>query len=132
MSWLRVAIGIFAMLHGIGHLTWFLGAWFARGVDVDQTWLFAGGITITSPVGRFFGVAALLVTAGFVAAGIALSTGAPWWPPVLLASAGLSVVIVLPWWNVSPGTTVINALLASTALSVVTLFPAARSYARLP
>lgn len=132
MTWLRIAIGIFAMLHGAGHLTWFLGAWLSRGVDAAQPWLFAGGVTITSPVGRLFGATALLVAVGFVATGIALLTGATWWPPVLLVSAALSVVVVVPWWNVSPGTTVINALLANLVLVAVTLIPAARTFAHLP
>lgn len=76
MSWLRIAVAVFVILHGAGHLTWFLGAWLSRSVDAAQPWLFAGGVTITSPVGRLFGAAALFVAVGFVATGIALLTGA--------------------------------------------------------
>jgi hypothetical protein len=99
MGWLRVAVAVFAMLHGGAHLMWFLGAWIPRTHAVGpEPWLFSPGVTITGAVGRLSGLLALAAATGFVAAGIGVLTAAAWWSAVMLAAAGLSVVVVVPWW----------------------------------
>jgi hypothetical protein len=121
MGWLRVAVAVSAMLHGGAHLMWFLGAWIPRTHAVGpEPWLFSPGVTITGAVGRLSGLLALAAAAGFVAAGIGVPT-----------AAGLSVVVVVPWWPASFPPS-LNATLANVGLVLVTAVPALREFAHLP
>lgn len=131
MGWLRVAVAVFAMLHGGAHLMWFLGAWIPRTHAVGpEPWLFSPGVTITGAVGRLSGLLALAAAAGFVAAGIGVLAAA-WWPAVMLAAVGLSVFVVVPWWPASFPPS-LNATLANVGLVLVTAVPALREFAHLP
>lgn len=64
--------------------------------------------------------------------GIGLLREATWWAPALWACAVVSLIVVVPWWRVSPGTTPINALLADAGLVGVAVVPVARQFAQLP
>lgn len=61
-----------------------------------QSWGFSPGVAITSAMGQAAGL--LAVTAGFSVAGIGVSTAAAWWAAVMLVAAGLSILVVVPWW----------------------------------
>jgi hypothetical protein len=123
MSWPRVAIAVFAMLHGVGHTLWFLGAWFPRShVTSDRSWLLPFDVRLTSPVGKAMGLLSLLATGSFLAVGIGLWVGTAWWPGLLLGAATISIVVVVPWGPVAVPASV-NAMLANTALLTLLLVP---------
>ena len=132
MGWLRIAVAVFAMLHGVAHVNWFVGAWVPRaGLVGSQPWLFSSGETLSSAVGRLAGLAALAVAAGFVTAGVGVLKAAPWWPAVMLGAAALSVIVVVPWWRASFPPS-LNATLTNVGLVLVTVVPALRDLAHLP
>jgi hypothetical protein len=124
MSWFRPLFALFLILHGLGHAIWFLGAWTPVGeLRSEQPWLFSGGVTMDSPMGRLLGGLALVAVVGFVAAGWGLLGQQDWWRSAAIASALLSLVVVVPWWDASPGTTSINATLADAAILAIALLP---------
>lgn len=127
MTWARIPLAVFLMLHGIGHSIWFIGAWIPAAKLVGaEPWILGGRVTLQSPIGHIMGLAAGVAMVGFAAAGWGLWTGADWWRPLVLLSAAVSVVSVLPWLHASPGTTVLNATLANVALAVFVMLPLSR------
>jgi len=126
MTWLRVPVAIFALVHGLGHAIWFAGAWIPRtGLVTDRPWILPGEVTIESPLGKVLGLLSLAALVGFAAAAFALFTEEGWWRPTLMASSAVSLVAVVPWWRSSPGTTALNAALADVGLFVFALLPVA-------
>ncbi|HET7235428.1 MAG TPA: hypothetical protein VFK59_03240 [Actinomycetota bacterium] len=124
MGVLRLLFAMFLILHGLGHAIWFMGAWVPVGeTRFREPWLFSEGVTIESPAGKVIGLLALVTTVGFVAAGWGLLGREDWWRATAIASAVLSLIVVVPWWRSSPGTTSINATLADVAILLVALLP---------
>ncbi len=73
-------------------------------------------------MGKLVGVLALAVLIGFVATAWGIWTQTSWWPPLLLGSAALSMVVLVLIWN--PVLTVsARALLANIGLTAATLMP---------
>jgi hypothetical protein len=132
VGWLRTVVAVFAMLHGAAHVTWFVGAWVPRAALVGaQSWLFSPGVEITSVVGRLAGRVALAVAAGFITAGAGVLIAAAWWQPVMLGAAGLSLLVVVPWWRASFPPS-LNATLADVGLVLLAVVSALRDLAHLP
>jgi hypothetical protein len=124
MLWIRVAIGVFALAHGSGHSIWFLSSRAHGDGLVDEwPWALPGRVTISSPIGRLFGMLAMLAEVGFFIGALGLIYQQDWWRETIMASAVVSAVAILPWSGRSPGNTVINALLGDAALFIIALLP---------
>lgn len=103
----RIAIGILLILHGLIHLgaasapvpgredegafRFFMGegrSWLLRGMGASDStsWWIALGLVIAA-------------TIGFVAAGVVLLAGIPGWRVLTIASAAISLVLLVFYWN---------------------------------
>ena len=72
----RILVVIFLAMHGIGHVIWFLAAWTPlRSGFGQERWVLPGDVTIRSPLGKLWGIVALVVMLLFVAAAVALLAG---------------------------------------------------------
>ena len=121
---LRVLTIILLCMHGISHVMWFLAAWTPIHAGVkDGAWLLPGDVTIRSPLGKVWGLLALLVVLVFVIAAIGLVLGELWWREVANTGIFLSFGVVVPWWRQSPGSTPINAIIADLALMFLLALP---------
>lgn len=123
MVWLRTAVGLFILAHGFGHSIWFLSALSRDGLVDDWPWVLPGRVTITSPVGKLFGLLAFVSALGFILGGFGLLNQQEWWRSLVTGSAVLSAAAVLPWSGRSPGSTVLNAVLVDVALLLLALQP---------
>lgn len=100
---MRWAVGIFFMLHGLGHTMGFLAAWTHVDVGFDDTpWILTGDVRIRSPIGWAFGMLWLVAMAGWVVAGWGVIDGAEWWPALAKGAAVVSLAAIVPWWNTVP------------------------------
>lgn len=121
---MRVLFGMFIIIHGIGHVSWFLASFFP-GINADQVGgspLNSAGLSPTGMVGKLIGVGALVVVLAFVVSAIGVFNEGEWWRSALLAAAAGSALIALLWWN-PVGSVSVPALLADVALVVVALLP---------
>lgn len=120
----RVLVVIFLVLHGIGHLIWFMAAWTPVRAGVgDGPWILPGNVTIRSPLGKVLGLLALLAMVAFVLSAIALLLQELWWAGLTNIGIFLSFGAVVPWLRQSPGSSAINAIVADLVLMfVITLF----------
>lgn len=97
---IRWLIAIAMLMHGVGHIMFFLEAFGASPMGFsNEPWLLPGAFTVTSPVGKAFGLLWLLAMLGFAGAAIGLVMRQAWWPSLAVASAVISLVVLLPWWN---------------------------------
>jgi hypothetical protein len=113
----RLIIALVLASHGIGHLMGFLAAWTpASSPFTGRPWVFTNGVTMTSSVGKVLGLLWLAPLVGFVvgAFGLWLQTG--WWQPMLVASAAVSLPLVLPWWNAIPRLSYAGAVIVDIAV----------------
>ena len=65
----------------------------------QEPWIFGAGGTLSSLVGRIFGVIWLAATVIFIAAGVGLLTNQAWWTNAAIIGAVVSLVAIVPWWN---------------------------------
>jgi hypothetical protein len=97
---IRWLIAIAMLMHGFGHIVFFLEAFTGAPMGFDPApWLLGGGFTVDSPVGKAFALLWLLAMLGFMLAAVGLVTRQPWWPALAVAAAVVSLVVLLPWWN---------------------------------
>ena len=97
LKWLLVLVLI---AHGIGHITGVSAFWTTLPMGFNQNpWIFGAGGTISSLVGRIFGVIWLTATVIFIAAGVGLLTNQAWWTNAAIIGAVVSLVAIVPWWN---------------------------------
>ena len=97
---IRWLIVIAMLMHGVGHIVFFLESFAGSSMGfADAPWLLPGAFTVTSPVGKAFALLWLLAMLGFVIAAIGLFTRQEWWAALAVASAAISLVVLLPWWN---------------------------------
>lgn len=120
----RILVVIVLAVHGIGHIIWFLAAWTGYSAGVrDGRWILPGNVTIRSPLGKVWGILALLAMTLFVAAALALLGQVASWRQLAYVGALLSSVTVVPWLRQSPGSTAINAIIANLAVMFVLALP---------
>ena len=96
--------------HGIGHLMAPQAAFLPPGALPRNAPGLLAGTTIVSNAGKAMSVLWLLPLVGFVVATYGFWTGTAWWRPLMAASAVISIVAVLPWWNVMPAFSYLGAL----------------------
>jgi hypothetical protein len=121
---LRWLIALALLMHGVGHITFFLAAWTQVPMGyAANPWLLPGEFMVDSAVGKAFGLLWLLAMVGFVGAALGLIGRQPWWPSLAVASAAVSLVVLLPWWNTVDPSTRTWALLADLVVIVAFAFP---------
>jgi hypothetical protein len=120
----RILVVIFVAMHGIGHLIWFLAAWTpVRSGFGQERWILPGNVTIRSPLGKLWGIVALVVTLLFVAAAVALLSRSLEWRTMANSGVILSFGVVVPWARQAPGWTAINAIVADLVLMILIALP---------
>ena len=120
----RILVVIFLAMHGIGHIIWFLGAWTPLRLGFKEgPWILPGNVTIRSPLGKAWGLLALLPLLLFVTAAVALLSQQPSWRPAASIGVIISFVAVVPWLRQSPGTTPLNAIVANLVLMFLLALP---------
>lgn len=114
---IRWLIVIAMLMHGVGHIMFFLESFTASPMGfTDTPWLLPGAFTVTSPVGKAFALLWLVAMLGFVAAAIGLFTRQEWWATLAVASAVISLVVLLPWWNTVTPSSRVWVLLADLVI----------------
>ena len=120
----RLLVVVFLVMHGIGHVIWFLAAWtLVRAGVGDGAWILPGKVTIQSPIGRIWGLLALAAMIVFLAAAVALLVDLPDWRAMTNLGVVLSFVAVVPWRRQSPGSTWLMAILADLVLLFLLALP---------
>jgi hypothetical protein len=100
---LRYVFTAFLIGHGLAHLSGFLAAWTRNASGYSESpWIFSNTVALQSPIGRAFGLLWLLALVGFVGAGLGLFSGQDWWPALAVPAAGVSLAVIVPWWNTVP------------------------------
>ena len=114
---IRWLIVIAMLMHGVGHMVFFLEAFAGSPMGfADAPWLLPGAFTVTSAVGKAFALLWLLAMLGFLAAAIGLLTRRSWWPALAVASAVISLAVLLPWWNTITPSSRVWVLLADLVI----------------
>ncbi len=128
---LRVLVIGLLLMHGAGHIMGFLAAWTPVPVGFsDRPWIFSEGVTMASPVGRAFSLLWLVAMVATVGAGLGLVFQQEWWKPLAVASAAVSLVAFIPWWNAAPSGSVWGAVLVDLLLIAALAFPWGEQVAR--
>jgi hypothetical protein len=106
------------------HVIWFLAAWTPlRSGFGQERWILPGNVTIRSPLGKLWGIVALVVMLLFVAAAVALLAGSLDWRTMANSGVILSFGVVVPWARQAPGWTAINAIVADLVLMILIALP---------
>lgn len=116
---IRWLIVIAMLMHGVGHLAFFLEAFGTSPMGFNTVpWLLPGAFTVTSPVGKASALLWLLAMLGFAGAAIGLLMRQAWWPSLAVAAAVISLVVLLPWWNAVAPSSRVWILLADAVVIV--------------
>lgn len=97
---MRIAIGIFLILHGIAHAVGFAVPWkFIEPEETPYKTTILNGLWNVGDVGiRIVGVIWLVGALAFVATGIGALAALPFWIPLLLYSTIFSLVLSVFGW----------------------------------
>jgi hypothetical protein len=113
----RILVVIFLLMHGAAHIIWFLAAWTQVHTGVGKgSWVLPGEVTIRSPIGKLWGLAALVVIALFTLGAVGLLFQQPGWPNITNLGVFLSFGVVVPWTRQAPGSIAIYAIVANLIL----------------
>ncbi|MBL8165973.1 MAG: hypothetical protein JNJ61_28575 [Anaerolineae bacterium] len=127
---MRLALVVILLFHGVGHVIGLAAAWTSVPVGItDAPWIFSADYTIQSNVGRLFGLGWLLSLLLFLAALYRLVIREPDWRGFALLAAGLSLIVIVPWWNAMPVVSLVGAIVVDLVLFVVLLPPWGRQLA---
>lgn len=108
----RVAAAIVLAVNGLGHFLGFLAAWATVPVGFSsRPWLLSPGITMSSGVGRAFGLLWLISMAMLMSAGSLILLRQKGWRALATAGSLISLITVLPWLNTIAPALVLEATL---------------------
>jgi hypothetical protein len=97
---LRYLIAIALFAHGVGHLLFLANSWgYWKGSEEGRSWLFSGVLGAGQAVEGIFGLLWLIPLLGFVAVSWGYLTHQGWWPQLALASAAISLTMIVLWWG---------------------------------
>ena len=97
---LRYLIAIALFAHGVGHVLFLANSWgYWRGNEEWRSWLFSGVLGAGQAVEGIFGLLWLVPLVGFVGVTWGYFTHQEWWPQLMLASAAISLVMIVLWWG---------------------------------
>lgn len=100
---MRWPVGIFLIMHGLGHTMGFLAAWTRLDVGfTDDPWILPGEVRFRDHIGQAWGMLWLVALAGWVVAGLGVIQAAEWWPALAKGAAVVSIVAIVPWWRTVP------------------------------
>jgi hypothetical protein len=109
--------------HGLGHVMAPQAAFVPPGAFPRNAHAALVGMTIASTVGKALSLLWLFPMVGFVLGTYGLWINAPWYRPVLVVSAVVSITAVLPWWKVMPASSYLGALAIDALVLVAVLTP---------
>ena len=90
-------------MHGMAHLSGFVASWAKQDASyTDKPWIFPGGFTLHSAVGKAWGCLWLVTAIGLVSSAFGLLFAREWWPRLTLIASTLSLVAIVPWWCTVP------------------------------
>lgn len=95
----RYVITLALFMHGIGHVLFLMNSWGLSRTDADRSWLFSGVLGAGQALEGILGLLWLVPLIGFLAVTWGYFTQAGWWPQLALASAVLSLAMILLWWG---------------------------------
>lgn len=120
----KLVFAIVLIMHGIGHIMGVMAAWTTVPSPLQSGhWLLSSGVTMTTPIGRMFGLLWLLAMVGFVVVGIGVLANQTWWPALALASSVISLVAVVPWFNLMPLGSAVGAVLVDVLVIIMLVTP---------
>jgi len=100
---LRLVIGVFVALHGLVHLLYVGQSSELFELQPDMRWpsdsWALSGLLGHRRVSSLASISYTLIAAGFIVGGIALLARQTWWLPLTVASAAVSTVMILLFWN---------------------------------
>jgi|SRR5215218_5886679 len=97
---LRYLITVALFAHGAGHLLFLANSWGVwKGGEVGRSWLFSGVLGVGQAFEGIFGLLWLIPLVGFVAVSWGYLTHQGWWPQLALASAAISLAMIVLWWG---------------------------------
>ena len=97
---LRYLLAIALFAHGVGHVLFLANSWgYWRGNEEGRSWLFSGVLGAGQAVEGIFGLLWLVPLVGFVAVTWGYFIHHGWWPQLMLASAAISLVMIVLWWG---------------------------------
>jgi hypothetical protein len=89
--------------HGLAHISGFLASWTSNTAGyTDDAWLFSPGITLSSPLGRGFGILWLVAAIALAGSGFGVLFQQDWWPTLAIVGSLLSLAAIVPWWKTVP------------------------------
>jgi hypothetical protein len=96
----RYLITIGLLAHGVGHLLFLANSWgYWKGGEAGRSWLFSGVLGVGQAVEGLLGLLWLIPLIGFVGVSWGYFTHQGWWPQLALASAAVSLAIIVLWWG---------------------------------
>jgi hypothetical protein len=115
-------IALFA--HGGGHLLFLANSWGYWNGDEEgsSSWLFSGVLGAGQTLQGILGLVWLIPLIGFVAVSWGYLTHQGWWPQLALASATLSLAMIIVWWGSLLTGSAFFALVFDLAVIVVVLW----------
>ena len=100
---LRVAFGLFIVLHGLVHLLYFGQSWRLFELQPGMVWpdgSWAFSKLFGNEVTRLLAsISCLVATIGFVAGGIGIMVMQAWWRPLIIGSALFSALLYILFWD---------------------------------
>jgi hypothetical protein len=120
---LRYLIAVALFAHGVGHVLFLANSWgYWRGNEEGRSWLFSGVLGAGQAVEGIVGLLWLVPLVGFVAVTWGYFTYQGWWPQLMLASAAISLVMIVLWWGSVVTGSAFFALVFDVAVIVVVLW----------
>jgi hypothetical protein len=96
---LRYLIAIVLFAHGVGHLLFLANSWGYWKGDEGRSWLFSSVLGVGQVVEGIVGLLWLIPLIGFVVVSWGYLAHQGWWPQLALASAAISLVMIILWWG---------------------------------
>jgi hypothetical protein len=120
---IRYLITIALFTHGLGHLLFLANSWGVwKAGDESRSWLFSGVLGAGRTVEGIFGLIWLIPLVGFVAVSWGYLTHQGWWLQLALASAAISLAMIVLWWGGLVVGSAFFALVFDLAVNAVVLW----------
>jgi hypothetical protein len=121
---LRYLLTIALFAHGVGHLLFLVNSWGYWNGDKEgsSSWLYSGVLGAGQALQGLLGLVWLVLLIGFVAVSWGYLTHQGWWPQLALASAAVSLTMIMVWWGSLLTGSAFFALVFDLAVIVVVLW----------
>jgi len=112
-TFVRLIVAFIVFMHGLVHAMYFFVYWpLVHWEDPPYKTTLLWDRWDVGPTGiRLIGVLNLVATVGFIAAAVGLALLSEWWPPVMVASAVLSLILTLLDFKAAYGGPVVDVIL---------------------